>query len=49
MGRDWLATGMVQAFPEIGTIPPGPDRYAWGQAKIFAGATAWKALFSFFA
>jgi UDP:flavonoid glycosyltransferase YjiC (YdhE family) len=39
-GRDWLATGLERAFPEVGAIPPGPERYAWARAHIFAGATA---------
>lgn len=40
VGRDWLATAMPEAFPEITAIPPGPERYAWARATLFAGHTA---------
>ena len=39
-GRSWLAVEMAKAFPEITSIPPGPERYAWARAAIFAGHTA---------
>jgi UDP:flavonoid glycosyltransferase YjiC (YdhE family) len=40
VGKDWLAVDMVSAFPEMASIPPGPERYAWARGAIFAGATA---------
>lgn len=40
VGRDWLTIGLEQEFPEIREIPPGPARYAWVRANVFAGATA---------
>ena len=40
IGQDWLAVDMVRAFPEMASIPPGPERYAWARGAIFAGATA---------
>ncbi len=40
VGRDWLAVGMVRAFPEVASKPPGPERYAWARSAIFAGQTA---------
>ena len=40
VGRDWLTIELEQAFPEIREVPPGPTRYAWVRANVFAGATA---------
>ena len=39
-GRNWLAVEMAKAFPEITSIPPGPERYAWARRAIFAGQSA---------
>jgi UDP:flavonoid glycosyltransferase YjiC (YdhE family) len=36
VGRSWLTTDMPREFPEIATIPPGPERYAWARRQIFA-------------
>lgn len=40
VGRDWLTVDMVRAFPEMASKPPGPERYAWARAAIFAGDAA---------
>jgi UDP-glucoronosyl and UDP-glucosyl transferase len=40
VGRDWLTVEMGRAFPEMTATPPGPERYAWARASVFAGVTA---------
>ena len=40
LGGDWLTADLERAFPAVRDIPPGPDRYAWVRAHIFAGVTA---------
>ena len=35
---------MVRAFPEMSSRPPGPERYAWARAAVFAGHTAREAV-----
>ena len=44
VGRDWLTVDMVRAFPEVISRPPGPERYAWARATVFAGHTAREAV-----
>ncbi len=39
-GRDWLTSKMADAFPEIVSRPPGPERYAWARSTLFASETA---------
>jgi UDP:flavonoid glycosyltransferase YjiC (YdhE family) len=39
-GLDWVATEMAHAFPDMLRRPPGPDRYAWARAAVFADRTA---------
>ena len=39
-GLDWSTREMAQTFPDAARIPPGPARYAWARATVFAGATA---------
>lgn len=43
-GRDWLTAEMGQALPDMALHPPGPARYAWARATVFAGHTAQEAV-----
>jgi UDP:flavonoid glycosyltransferase YjiC (YdhE family) len=36
VGPPWLTSELPVRFPGIGAIPPGPDRYAYGRATVFA-------------
>src|SRR5262249_56573718 len=35
-GRAWHTGQLPVRFPGIGALPPGPDRYAWARAHVFA-------------
>ncbi len=39
-GLDWVTADMAQRFPEIGSVAPGPERYAAARSIVFAGRTA---------
>jgi UDP:flavonoid glycosyltransferase YjiC (YdhE family) len=40
VGSPWLTTDMPRRFPALASIPPGPERYAWGRRHVFAHETA---------
>lgn len=39
-GLNWVTADMAQRFPEIGSVAPGPERYAAARSIVFAGRTA---------